>query len=65
MTTHAPDEIETAEQGEPGVSPMSGAAAALRLLLGLAVVSVVFVMLGWGILLLVILAITSRPSDPE
>ncbi len=57
MTTHAPDEIETAEQGEPGVSPMSGAAAALRLLLGLAVVSVVFVMLGWGILLLVILAI--------
>ena len=61
MTTHTTDEVQSTPESEEGfeavASPMSGRAAALRLLLGVAAVSALFVVMGWGTLLLIIVAI--------
>ena len=57
MTTHAAEEVEADEGFEAVPSPMSGRAAAARLLLGVGAVSALFVVMGWGTLLLIILAI--------
>ena len=57
MTTHASEEVDVDEGFEPVASPMSGRAAALRLMLGIAAVSALFVAMGWGVLLLIIVAI--------